>query len=460
MHPGSATFARPLRSRAIATESRAVPQRTRFRRRRIALAARTVLLVLSSASRPASAETIIQADGAANVGYFETSEQGSSRAFTEVRPALALQVQSPRVTWRAGYVFAGSLTLGSEQSRSYSNEVDLSLAAQLTKRSAMFVTGSVAQSTTEFQLSQRAPDAGQPAFRSRENPELVTTALTESYVFEPSAQLRLGQAVTGTLIAPRNALDEFNASMTASLSLDRALRSGYGHGSRDTVGGELRSSYALLRPAAAPDEPFWNVRNALLARWSHDFSWRWNAQATAGVEQVLTLAGSYPLAIVPTASVTAQYLTRNGGGALAVTYGAATDLQTGTVSLSQGVVARAFVSFDSLRPRQIGVSAGFLHAEPLGQSAARTAAGVGNAAHGDVGLVWSLSDAVLVSARYSVAYQFDQPGALEPLLAHVVLVGVTMHYSSARSTPPMPRFGGRADGSDGVGFTEGGPGKP
>jgi hypothetical protein len=413
--------------------------------------------------RPASAQSIVQLDGAANAGYTETSGQtGSSQAFTEVRPALTLHFLSPRVALRAGYAFAGHVTLDQQRLLSYSNELALSLGAELSNRSAMIVSAAVDQGKTDYLFSHRAADAGQPAFRSADNPDLVTAMLTESYALEASPQLRFGQALAGSLVAPQSALGNFNASVTGSLSLDREIRNEWGPGARNAVGAELRSSAAVLRSTEPTtlNVPYWNIRNSLLARWNHDFTLNWNGIAMAGVEQVLTLFDSYPLAILPTGTLALRYATRNGGGGITASYGATADLQTGIMSLSESVVLRGFVAFDSTYPRQLAASAGILRAEPLGQSAAKAAAGLGDAAQGDVGLLWGLSDEVLATARYSVAYQFRQPGGLQPLLTHVVLVGITMHYSNTRHPPAVPALGGRVDGSDRVGFPDKPAGKP
>jgi hypothetical protein len=450
----AAAVERPRRSAPIV-------QRTRFPRRPVALAARTLSLAAALAARPAAAETVVQVDAVASVGYSDTSgEQSDRHAFTQIGPALTLQFQSPRLTWRAGYLFAGNLTVGQDRVLSYANQVVLALGAELSSRSNMVVTANVAQGGTAFQLTQRSADAGEPTFRSRANPDLVAAELAQAYALEVSPQSRFGQSLGGALVAPQDALGSFNASMTGSLSLDRELRNEFGAGPRDAVGAELRAGGAFLRSSELTAEPSWSIRNALVARWNHDFTWRWNGQATAGVEQVLTFAGSYPLAVLPTGSFTARYLTRDGGASLGFTYGSAADLQTGTLSLSEGVVARAFMSFDSEYPSQLGLSAGFVHAKPLGQAPARAAAGTGNAAQGDVGIAWGLGEGILATARYSVAYQFDQPNGLEPMLTRVFLVGLTMRYSNARRMPPAPALGARVDGSDRVGFPEGGSARP
>lgn len=393
-----------------------------------------MVVALLGVTSEAAAETVIEADAAANAGYSDTSAEHGRRGFTEIRPGLSLQLDSPRVTSRARYVFAGTLAFGDERSRSYSNAVDLSLAAELTSRSSLRLDGAVIQGKTEFKLTQRAPETGEPAFRTRQDTDLLTATLAESYVFQWSPRLRLGQALTGGLVAPRSTLGTPNAVATGSIYLDRL-------GDRDAIGVELRSSGASLRRETFEGVPYWNLRNALLGRWDHEFSWSWSAQASAGLEHVLTFADSYPLAVLPTGSVTALYTSRDAGAALTATYGSAVDLQTGTVSLSQGILARMFVSFDGEHHRQLAGSAGFLHAEPLGESSARAAAGTGNVVQGDVGLLWGFSDEMLGTVRYSLAYQFDQVGGLGPLLTQALLFGITVRYSSAPRKPPVPSFG-------------------
>ncbi len=426
-----------------------IAQRTRLRRHRTALAAWTIVLVVMLPGRPATAQTVIQLDGAWNLGYNATTGTGqdSSRLFTGIQPAVTLQFGSPRLAWRAGYVFAGSFALAGSGSNSYSNQLDLSLAAQLTKRSIMTVGGSIAQGSTDFQLSQRAPATSQPGFRAPGNPNLVTATLAESFAWEASPTLLLRQGLTGMLSTPQDALGQYNASVTGSLGLDRLFE-------KDAIGVELRPSFAVLSSLTAEGQHYVNITNALLGSWNHDFNRGWNGQMTAGVEQVLTFAGSYPLAIVPTGSLTARYRAGTAGGSLSFTHGAATDLQTGTVSMSDAVVVRGLVGFDPTESRVLAASAGFVHAEPLGEVPARVAAGTGNAVQGDVRLVWGLSNAVLATASYSVAYQFGQAGGLAPSLAHVILVGITARYSNAQHTPAMPTIGRRVDGSDAVGFPD------
>jgi hypothetical protein len=414
---------------------------------------------------PATAQTVIELDGALDLGYSATTNQTvtsdptespsriRSRLFTNIRPGVSLQAESARLKWSVGYVFAGSLTLDGTGSNTYSNAASLSLVALLTNRSTLTLGASATQGATAFQLSQRAADAGSPEIRAPGDPNRVTAALAESLVWEASSHLRLGQGLSGTLSAPQDDLGQLSTEAVGYLSLDRVFPN-------DALGGELRSTVARLRPLTPGAEPFPNTTNALVGRWNHDFSWRWSGQLTAGIQQTLTLAGSYPLAIVPTGSVTAQYLARNAIGSFGVTQGATTNLQTGTVSMTQQMFVRGLMSFDSLRPRLLGASAGFLHSEPLGAAAASVATGTGNAVQADIGLVWGLSDGILATARYSLAYQFGQGSGVEPSLAHVFLVGVTARYSTGRYMPPIPQAGPRVDEGTASGLPGNGLGRP
>lgn len=420
--------------------------RMRFRRSRMAFAAWTMVLGALLAGRPAAAQTILQVDGAWDLGYSTGTgaSQDAGRFFTDVRPGLALQFGSPRLAWRASYGFSGSLIFDG-RAPSYAQQLAMSLAAQTTSRSTLAFSVSAAQGSTLFHLAQRAPATSQPEFRAPDNPSLVTALLGQSFGWDASPTFRLRQDLSGALSAPQDSLGRYSVALAGSLALERLFQD-------DAVGVVLRPSLSLLSPASGEGSRYASTANSLLGSWNHDFDRRWNGQVTAGVEQVLTFTGSYPLAIVPTGSLTARYLANIGGGSLSYTRAAATSLQTGTVSMSDMVTLRALVIFDSLLPRALAASAGFAHAEPLGETAAQVAAGTGNALQGDVRLAWSLSAVLLATASYSASYQFGQPSGLAPPLAHVFLVGLTARYVSARYTPPMPSAGGRVDGSDAVGF--------
>lgn len=402
----------------------------------------------------ATAQTTWQAGAAADLGYSRTtgtSAVTANRTYSDVRPSLALQFGSPRMVWRAACLFAGSITLRGEDPHSYSNQAELSLAAALTPRSTLSLHGAVTQGSTAFQISQRSADAGQPGFRAPGNPEQVSAALGESYVWEASARSRLQQGVTASLSAPQDSLGHYSAEITGSLGLDRSFGS-------DSIGAELTSRASLLRPLTAQSGRYVSNTNALRGRWSRDFGRRWNGQLTAGVEQVLTFAGSYPLAVLPSGSLNINYFHGGAAGSTAAAgsigfhHGTMSDLQTGTMSVSDDVFLRGSIGFGATGRTRLSASAGFLSARPLGQSDARAAPGTGKAVQGDVGFVMGLSDALFATARYSAAYQFAQTAGLEPSLVHVVLVGLTATYGDTRRAAPVPTQGSRVDGGDAVGF--------
>jgi hypothetical protein len=424
---------------------------TRFRRHRPALAAGTLVLAALLAPRAAGAEILVRVDGSADVAYGETSAtlQSTSRLSSDVRPTLTLQFGSPRLAWRVGYAFVGSLTLRGTDPHTYSNRVGLALTAELGPRSDLTVAGEISQGGTLFQLSQRPADAGEPAFRAPGDPARVEARLGEMFTWHGSEELRLREGLTGAVSAPQDAPERFEAAVTGSLRLERLF-------SRDAVGAEYRPRVAVLRPLTADATSFVTIANAFLGTWNHDFSPDWNAEAAAGLEQVVTFAGSYPLAIVPAGTLTARYLGRRFTGSVTVTSGAATDVQTGTVSMSEALVVRGTLPLDGFLPRALSASAGVLHASPLGEATSRVPAGIGDALQADVGLVWSLSESLIATARYTVAYQFDQPGGLQPSLAHLALVGLTARWSNAPALPELPSAGRRVDGADATGSQPGG----
>ncbi len=402
-------------------------------------------------ARPATAQTVFFLDGSSNLGYTQTSGSGE-RVFLDVRPAVTLQTGSPGLVWRFGYLFDGSLTLAGNLPSAYSNQASLSLAAQLSNRSTLLFSVNFIQGGNWFQLSQQAPGTGQPGFLAPGNPDLLTGTLGQSYSLELAPNLRLGQTFTATLNTPQYQLSQFNAQMAASVGVFRLLQ-------RDAIGVQFLPTASLLRPLVAQPVAFWNITNALVGNWNHDFDPRWNGQVTAGFEQVLTFAGSYPLALVPTASATVRYLGTVVAGSLAYAHGVTTDVQTGTVTMSDSVVGHALASFDPVRPRVLGVSAGFVRSLPLGQASALVAAGTGNALQGDVSFVWGFADQLLGTIRYSVAYQYDQPTGIPPALTQVLLVGVTLRLGNSRYQSPVPTLGQRVDGTDAV-FFPGSEGSP
>ena len=429
-------------------------------RHRTALWIAALLLVIMGTAGRATAQTIYQLDGALDVGYTaetvstapfvdpaasETTIEG--RFYTEIRPGIAFFSGSPRLLWRAGYLFAANISLDGKAPHTYNNQGDVSLAAQLSTRTTMTLAALVTQGGTAFQLSQRTADASEPAIRAPGNPAQVSATLTEFLLYELAPHFRLGQGLTGNMSAPQDDLGLVNSTVTGSVFVDRVFPN-------DAVGFELRSAVSRLQPLLTEGDPYFNITNSLLGRWTHDFDYHWNSQLTAGVQQVATLSGSYPVAILPTGSLSARYATDKAVGSVTFTHGTDTNLQTGTVSVTEQISAHGRVSFDPTRPRLLAVSVGFLHNEPLGDASPLIAAGAGNALQADVGFTWGLTDEMLATARYSLSYQFGQEAGIPSSLAHVVLIGITARYSNARYMPPVPRLGERVDGGDAIGFPE------
>jgi hypothetical protein len=422
-----------------------------------------VVLGIAVVGRPAAAQrTIIEATGTFNVGYQQTTHgtiQADPNAqaadvpdsslggfFTEIRPGLALQTGSPRLTWRAGYIFSGNLSLTGEALDAYSNSGNLSLAAELTKYTTLTLAASVAQGGTSFLLAQRPADAGTPELRAPDNPNLISASAVESLAVELGKHLTLQHSLIGNASAPQDDLGERNTAATATLALDRVYET-------NTLGVEARAGVSWLRPLRTDERPYMTLTNSVVGRWNHDVSPSWNGLLTAGGEQVYTDTGSKPLAILPTGSASLRYTTYNAIGSLDFTHGTATNLQVGSVSVTDKVTVRGIFTLDPREVRALTFSAGILHNEPLGEVAAIVAAGTGNAVQGDAGFSTAISRYMLANVRYSIAYQFDQGGNLAPTLAHIFLIGVTAQYrNTERPTRPVPVRGRRVDGSDAEGF--------
>ena len=231
-------------------EIRAIAQARSFRHLPSALATWPVALFAILAAAPACAETVFQADGAALLGYVSTTStalvpESTRQTYADIRPALTLQLESPRMAFRAGYLFAGTFTLGGTGPSWYSNQLALSLAAELSPRTRMAARANAVQGSTAFQLTQSAPDVGQPAFRAPANLNLVTADLNEALYWDASPNLRLVQEFLAAANAPQDALDRGNYSLAGSVGLQRLF-------SRDAVG-----AAHLLAKKIFPD--FWKV---------------------------------------------------------------------------------------------------------------------------------------------------------------------------------------------------------
>jgi hypothetical protein len=426
-----------------------IPKRQRTRPHSRALAVAALILGVFGSARPAEAQTAFQFDGGLDLSFTTSTPNAEEnrQGALQIRPGIMFQTGSPRLVWRASYLFAGSIGFYGPGATTYSNQLGLSLASQLSNRSVMTFSAGLVQGSTAFQLTQRPADAGVPAFRAPGNPAQVTANVGEAFAWEASEDLRLGQGLAWNYVAPQYDLSQSNWQLASYLALDRMLPS-------SGFGGELVSSVAWLRPLTADGAPYVSLTNSILGRWNHDLDLHWSGQLRAGVAQVLTLTGSYPLAILPTGGVTASYAGNRGGGSLSVTYGPQTNLQTGTVTQAGQALIRGFINFDPLMVRQLSASAGFMRSRPLGEVAPAFAVGTGDALQGDIGFIWALSREFLITTRYTVAYQYMQPLGVAPSFTQALLVGVTARYSTVREIPGMPTLGQRVDGTDAVAFPE------
>jgi hypothetical protein len=418
-----------------------------------------VLLVLTGT---AAAQRVYELEATANVGVAQTTQEAfiadpnadsgdnpassTVRAYTEVRPAVAMQGGNARSLWRLGYQFAGTLALDSSGSATYNNQLEASLNTQATKFTLFSLSGSIAQGSQTYLLTSRPAESGIPDVRAPSNPGIVAASLAESVYVELGPRMRLSHGLVGTASALQEDLTKYSASATGTLGIERTYP-------RDNVGMEVRSSISYLQPQNQLLPQYVSTTNGLVARWSRDFSTRLNGFALVGAEQVYTDSGSKPLAFGPTATVAANYTGKNYAAALEGTHGIVTNIQVGTISTTDRVSARGMYTIDALRGRAVSGSVGFLHNTPVGEADAIVAAGTGYAAQLDAAYITKLDDNYALTARYSFAYQFDQAGGLGNALAHIVLVGITARYSNVdilKVRRPRPARGRRVDNGDGL----------
>jgi hypothetical protein len=310
----------------------------------------------------------------------------------------------------------------------------------------LILSTAIAQGGTAFQLSQRAASEGTPELRAPGNPNTVTASLSEAVAWQARKYLQVQHSFLVAVTAPEDNLGGATSAFTGTLSLERPFE-------RNVVGVQLRAELSRLSPVLADLDPYTSLSNAILGRWNHDFTPSWNGFVSAGIEQVYTDTGNRSLAFFPTGSGILRYSAESAVGSLEWTHGSATNLQVGAVSLTDLVTARGILTIDAFKARALSFSAGFLHNAPIGEAAPTVAAATGNAIQGDAAFTTALSRRILASVRYSVAYQFDQSGGLQPTLAHIFYLGVTGSYSNTNQIQrPFPKLGQRVDGSDSQGF--------
>ena len=228
--------------------------------------AAVVVVMVIGASRPAIAQSVqLQGDASANVGYTQVTRgtaqvdptadaadrpaSSTSQLFTELRPGISLQTGSPRVTWRAGYVFSGNLSLTGGPLATYANAANAAMAAELSQGSLLTVSAAASQGGTSFLLSQRAADAGQPELRAPGNPNLISGTLVESLSWQLLRHLAIQHTLIGSVSAPQDALDQRNSALTATLALESPQ-------TRDVFGLEVHASVSWLRPLQAEQRPY------------------------------------------------------------------------------------------------------------------------------------------------------------------------------------------------------------
>jgi hypothetical protein len=437
-------------------------------------AAVAVAVVLAAAGRPAAAQvTEVEAAATANVGYSQTSRSffvpdpmaqpsdmpgdTENRMFMEIRPGISIQTGSPRLAWRAGYIFAGMLSIVGDSLSAYSNAVNGEMAAVLTPRTNLTMAANIAQGGTSFLLTQQTADAGRPDFRAPGNPNQISATVAESLSSEVAKHFTLQQTLSAGINAPQDSFGERNSAVSAGLGLDRGFE-------RDAIGVEVHGTVSWLRPLRTEQDPYKSYTSSLAVHWNRDFTLSWSGSVTAGVEQVFTDTGSRPLAFLPAGAASLRYAPRDDlGFGVDFSHGTATNLQVGSISVTDRVGVHGNIAIDTRDARALAFSAGFLHNEPLGEIAAAVAAGTGNAVQVDVGFVTRLAKNIMGTVRYSLAYQYGQGGGLPSQLANIFFIGVTGSIrNTERAKRPVPVRGHRVDGNDswGLGPDEGTPVEP
>lgn len=405
--------------------------------------------------------TIIEADGAVNLGVTQRTESkiapdpnpepgdiapsSVTTPFLELRPAIGISRGSERVHWRARYQFAGILQLDSTAGVTYTNQADVAFLAQATQAIALAIETSVAQGGTQFLLGQRAAAAGSPEFRAPGNPNLVMAIVGESLNVEISRELQLQQGLRGFASAPQDDLNAYSATLMATLAIQRVFK-------RDQIGLEVRAAVSELKPLQLDKPAYFVQNNALLARWNRDLSRTFSGYIAAGAEQVYIDEGPRPVAVLPTADASLMYMSGNKAGSIEASQAANMNLQLGTATSTTRVGVRGTLVLDPIKLRTISFSAGALHNEPLAASAPILAAGTGNALQADAAFTTQLSKKVVATARYSATYQFDQAAGIPASLVHIAMIGVTALYTNTEQARARqkPSFGRRVDGSDAV----------
>lgn len=358
----------------------------------------------------------------------------------DVRPAITLQLGTPRLVWRGSYLFAGSLRLARDGVAAYSNHASLGLATQPTDRTLFTLVVGATQGGTAFRMSQPAAEAGQPGFRAEGDPSLVTGTLSQGLDHEISPVFRMGQSLTGAWAGLQSRPEDGNGTISAQLRADRAF-------ARETVGVAFGLSYAALRPLEAPrsDPRVRTLAQSFLATWSRDLDERWSGRVGAGLELLRTEGvGS---SARTTGGLVLHYAGAAAGGSVSYQHAATPSLERGTIAESDTVLVQGTLALDPSRERLVSASAGYVRAgAPEGPV---VAPGPSEAFNGDFAITFNIGSSSLVTARYSMARQVGGP---DPATIHLVFLGFTVRAGNVERMPPVPTRGSRVDRSDAVGF--------
>jgi hypothetical protein len=411
--------------------------------------------------RAAAQRADVEANASVNVGYSQqtqtvfvvdpnsprpsdTPASTSQRMFMEIRPGILYQTGSPRLTWRAGYTLAGTLSLVGDSLSAVSNQATGSLTAEVSKFSFLTLATVLSQGGTAFQLTSRSPDAGTAELRAPGSPDTVAASVSESLMTELARQFSMQQTLVASTSAPQDDFAARNSAVAASLAVERTF-------DRDAIGGELHGSVSWLFPLQLGTKKYKSYAGSALAHWNRDLSLNWNGMVRVGVEQIFIDTASQPLAFLPTGSLAVRYTPQpDVGFGLDFTHGTATNLQVGSVSVTDRLGVHGAIVIDSRKARGVAFSASAMHNEPLGTVSALVAAGTGDAVQLDAGFSTQLAKNILGNVRYSFAYQFGQGGGLPDSLAHIFFIGVTGAIrNTERPLLPLPFRGQRVDGSDG-----------
>src|SRR4051794_21484817 len=266
---------------------------------RVFLSRMVIAVALAALSGRAAAQRAdVEADASINVGYSQESQtvfvpdsgaplpsdtpsSTRQRMFMEIRPGILFQTGSPRLTWRAGYLFAGTLSLVGDSLSAASNQATGSLTAEISKFSFLTLTAVLSQGGTAFQLTSRSADSGTAELRGRGSPDRIAASAAESMMTEIARQFTMQQTLVASTDAPQDDLSSRNSAVAASLAIDRTF-------DRDAIGAELHGSVSWLFPLQQGTRKYKSYASSALVHWNHDLSLNWNGMVRAGLEQIFT----------------------------------------------------------------------------------------------------------------------------------------------------------------------------